>query len=606
MARKKRKAGKRSADIAPPQFSGGRDLLLPGLGALTLVLAWLAFLGGVSDGTTDVRHTFGSEMFRPQQIFRDLFLVDGFPASGWAQSPATFYFPDYAVQWPLFALGTDPRVVFYLFALAQVALGAAGWIYVADFVFGKSAARRAVILLLHALPLLALAYGRNDMFNIITMSVFHYGTWAVVPWLAGLLLRAMESPSPPAGKIGALTVLLAATAGSDKIIIVWFVAPATFAILWLLFLRQTSGSRAGILIGAMTAGIVLGAMLDGVAVFRADYHVLDHYRFNSPAKILDNLASLGAIFADRFVGRNTVEFLVWLPFAAIALWRLAFAMLPRRGRGGALFKMFSDPAERTGWRLFTAIFIPASAACCVAAPALNSAIYLESPNSAIVSLRYMLPAAYFPLFVGWGLLPSVLPARAARRTAAAAMILIAAAAAPKIFAIDSAALDPFNTPFHRCFAENAKRLGWTGGIAGNGAPILEANPNAGVAQAMPIYFHDGGPGRSALATHWYVSNWHRFIGEFQFVMLNEHKGRAFYSLIPPRDEGDLCATDDHECIWGPSAQGSINEERVRGAFGEPAEVVECEGVAFFHYDPPMRFDFSGVDIPHARVVGKFF
>ena len=89
-------------------------------------------------------------------------------------------------------------------------------------------------------------------------------------------------------------------------------------------------------------------------------------------------------------------------------------------------------------------------------------------------------------------------------------------------------------------------------------------------------------------------------------MLTEYKGRAFSGLIPPRDKSDLCPSDDYECLWEPHAVGAINKERVLGAFGEPAGVVECEGVAFFHYDPPLRYDFSRNENPHARILGKPF
>ena len=606
MKGRKRIKAKTAAAAPAPQVGGRGAWILPWLGALALLLAWLAFLGGVSDGAADFRKMFEAESFRPWQIFRDLFLVEGFPASGWAQSGAHFYFPDYAVQWPLFALGVDPRVVVYFFVLAQVTLAASGWVYLSDFLFGKSPERRAAIWLLHALPLLALAYGRNDMFDTWTISVFHYGTWAVLPWLTGLLLRILDSPRPapaPIGKIGALVALLAATAASDKIIIIWFVAPAAFAILCLALFRQTSGRRAGLLVGAMAGGIVLGEILADIPDFQEHFHAKDHYSFNSPAKILDNFVVLGGIFVDRFVTRNTPEFLVWSLFVAVALRRLISAVFALYGRQSAPFRLFQ--VARTPGHVFTAIFIPASAACCVIAPAMNTFFVVTPPFTTSASLRYFMPAMYFPLFVGYALLPSVLSAPAARALAAGALALTAALAAPKIFAIDAAALDPFNTPFQRCFAENAGRLGWTGVVANNGGLALEENPNAGVRQVLPIYFHDGGPGRSALATSWFVSNRHYFSGEFQFVMLNEYKGRAFHSFVP-RDAGDLCALGDHECMWKPYFQGAINEERVRGAFGEPAEIVECEGVAFFHYDPPLHFDFSGIEIPHARIVGRPF
>ena len=607
MARKKRKAAR---DDIPPKSSpplstaaGKWSPALPALGALALLLAWLAWLGGVSDGAADFRKMFDGESFRPYQIFRDLFLVDGFPASGWAQSGAPFYFPDYAIQWPLFALGVDSRVALYLFALAQTAMAAWGWIYVADFLFGKSPPRRAAILLLHAAPLLLMAYGREDVFYALAVCVFHYGTWATMPWLTGLLLRVLKSPPKPpasAGKIAALVALLSVTAASDKIIIVWFVAPAAFALLCLLCLGQTTRAAVVRLVVALAGGVALGAVLAEIPDIQKHMYAERGHPLNPPGKIVDNLASLADIFIGKFAARNVPEFLAWSLFAAVALWRLASALFGPFARGG-LFQVARNPAH-----LFMAVFIPASAAAAVVAPLLVANVDYAPPYQFIIYARYMIPTIYFALFVGWALIAPPAPAPVARKLAAAACALLAALSAPKIFAVDLAALDPFNTPFHRCYAENAKRLGWTGGLADNLlAPSLEANPNAGVERAMPIYRHQGGPGQSALATNWFVTNRHHFSGEFQFVLLNQHKERAFIKSMP-RDESDLCALDDYDCMWEREAPHTIDAFEVRGAFGEPAEIVECEGVAFFHYDPPLHFDFSGIDNPHARILGRPF
>ena len=37
----------------------------------------------------------------------------------------------------------------------------------------------------------------------------------------------------------------------------------------------------------------------------------------------------------------------------------------------------------------------------------------------------------------------------------------------------------------------------------------------------------------------------------------------------------------------------------RGAFGEPTEIIECEGIGFYHYDPP-------ISVTHSRIVGNLF
>ena len=89
--------GKRPANISrsaarAAQF-GGRDAwLLPLLGALALIFSWLAALGGVSDGTVDLRTIFDNDTLRASAAFRDMFLDDGYSASGWTHGKSPLLF----------------------------------------------------------------------------------------------------------------------------------------------------------------------------------------------------------------------------------------------------------------------------------------------------------------------------------------------------------------------------------------------------------------------------------------------------------------------------------------------------------------------------------
>ena len=178
---------------------GVQTWLLPALGALGLVGAWLALLGGFADGTIDWRLIFNVDTVAPRVQFRELFLRQDGP--GWATSgTAPYYFPDVLTQWALAALGAGVMAALYLAPLLQAALAAAGWIVVCDFLFGKSPARRCAVLLLQALPLLVVAWRGPDLFYAQLSTVSHYGVWTLLPWLLWLSLRVVDSDSP--GKPG--------------------------------------------------------------------------------------------------------------------------------------------------------------------------------------------------------------------------------------------------------------------------------------------------------------------------------------------------------------------------------------------------------------------
>ena len=59
------------------------------------------------------------------------------PLVYWRQGPAPFYFPEYLIQWPLFALGADLLSVLLFAPLVYAVLSAIGWILVCGRLFGR-------------------------------------------------------------------------------------------------------------------------------------------------------------------------------------------------------------------------------------------------------------------------------------------------------------------------------------------------------------------------------------------------------------------------------------------------------------------------------------
>ena len=110
------------------------------------MLAYLAALAvtGV-DRTSLLDFLFNVDTLRPWLVFHDAFLSDLYPASGWRHGVATFYFLDYALLWPLFALGVDFRIATLLLPLLFAIVSAGGWIFVCDALYTKSWRRRALM-----------------------------------------------------------------------------------------------------------------------------------------------------------------------------------------------------------------------------------------------------------------------------------------------------------------------------------------------------------------------------------------------------------------------------------------------------------------------------
>ena len=612
MARKKRKAVKSPpppSHSAPHAEAGGHSAWLPpALGLLTLILAWLAALGGFADGTTDLRALFNVDSVYPRVQFR-AFFGGADESARVSTGPAPYFFPDLLMLYAMAALGVGYASSLYLVPPLQAALSAVGWILVCDFLFGKSPARRFAVLFLHSLPLLIVAWRGADLFHVHLLSLFHYGAWAAMPWLLWFSLRVLESgrgkqsASFPVGFSAWLVVLLSVMVASDLFAGVWFAAPMGAAVVLLAWAGKMERRRAARFVGLLAAGGVVGVVGKGIAPLLGMESV-DPSLDLSAEKFFRSLGLLARHCWNAAV-RHPAEAAAWVVFSALAFWRgtAVFNSSLRRRTPKALG--VSDGLRHS----VAAVFVPAamlSAPALVSAAGLTSGFFTylnpESPSYRTVGteLRYFMPLLFFPLFVGWALLPGI---RFGAGVLFAAAALAAALAAPKAARIDFASLDPYGTPFFKCFAENARRLNWRSGIgAVNFATIFAETPGTDIGRMMAVgTFRRPDAGESFMVVD---SNFNlNLSGEYQFAVVNGHNGRVFES--PPLAGETGCAMDAPETCWHPINNYTMDDASVRAAFGAPREEINCAGVGLFHYDPPLKFDFSHLEHPYLAPVARW-
>ena len=604
MARKKRKAVKSPPPPSRPVPSaetGGRSVwALPALGALILVLSWLALLGGFSDGTVDVRSILHPDSLVPRVMFRELFQSRESDVLV-TFSTAPHHFPDALMQWTMAALGASATFALLLTPLLHSALSAAGWVLTCDALFGKSPARRCVVLLLHALPLLTVAWRGADLFWSHLNPYSHYGVWVAMPWLLWLSVRVLEGGArtsgkernapPPVGFAVGLVLLLGAVFASDLLLLPWFVGPAGGTAFVLAWLGRLERRRALWFLGLLAAGCAVGRL-----IYQTLPPMLGAFQMPLPSgddegSLTQSAGTLAAHMGNA-LARNPMEGLAWLAFVAVAVWRAAALLNPslRKKTPSAL-----DVPEGFGHSL-AAVYALAAIAGGLGGIFIglkpDGPYYLVSNPDPYLSMafaiRYYMPAWFIPLFVGWALLPGP---RAALAAALVACALAAALAAPKVARMDSAALNLFNAPFYQCFAENARRLDWRAGISTASFRAVTEIPGV-ENRVLPVgVFRRPGAGQSFMVVDIFFNL--KPVNEYQFVVANSREGRAFY--YPPVAGETGCAVDEPGACWflPDGANRILSPADARAAFGEPKEEINCAGVGLLHYDPPLRFDFTG-------------
>ena len=611
MARKKHKAAKSpppaSRSVPPTETGGPAAWLLPALGILTLILAWLAMLGGFVDGTIDLRAVFHVDSAYPWVQFR-AFFGGADESVRVVTGPAPYFFPDLLMIYGMAALGVDYADSLLLIPLLQAGLSAAGWILLCDFLFGKSPARRAAVLALHSLPFLVVAWRGMDIFFVHLQSVSHYGAWAALPWLLWLSLRVLESggkgrDAPFAVGLSAwLAVLLSVMVASDLFVGVWFVAPMGAIVVLLAWTGRMTRGRTARFVGLLAAASVVGA------IGKALTPLLGMEGFSLPSefgveKTLRALTLL-AKHSGNAVVRNPAEAAIWLAFSALAFWRGMAVLRPALRRNLPPALGVADGLRHSIAALFVPAVTLASLTLAIAAGLGGDYfgyLHPQAPSYRTVAaeLRYFLPALFFPLFVGWALLPGW----RFRPAALCALAACAALAAPKAARVDSAALDPYGTPFFQCFAENAQRLNWRRGIGAiSFATTFTETPGVGIERMMAVgTFRRPNPGESFIVVD---NNFNLHLsGEYDFVVVNGRNGRLFPE--PPLAGQTGCSMDESETCFRPAPNLILDDASARDAFGEPKEEMDCAGIGLFHYDPPLKFDFSAYDHPYLAPVARW-
>lgn len=231
-----------------------------------LILSFFACLAGVADGTVDTALMFGLDTPRVWHVLQFL-LSDEYDFWGARWSTSNFVL-DIATLWPLY-LVFDYVAGVYVWIFLIAALSAAGWILLCGAVFGKNTNRASLVVFLHALPFVYMAWFGNDVFYTMLLPVYHITAWASLPWLLWLCLRVAQGGGKGfAVWLGALT---AVSVMSDPVILPWFSAPFVAA-LFLIYRKRAGkkesqwkpadGKTAAI---AVAAGSVLG-FLAGRAV----------------------------------------------------------------------------------------------------------------------------------------------------------------------------------------------------------------------------------------------------------------------------------------------------------------------------------------------------
>ena len=608
MTRKKRKVASIPRKLPTSRKIPGKweSFVAPWLGGLAFLAAYFAVLGGISDRTLDWRQIFDHDTLRPWFAYQDAFLSDVYSLDGWSfSSAAPFWFPEFAFQWPLLALGADIRTILYIAPLVQVGAAAWGWALVCNAIFGKSPVRCCFVWLSHALAFLVLAWRGGDLLAVHFVTAFHYGAWLSVPWLLWLSLRILNPEIPPRQNIPALAgliALLAVSTWSDLVILNWFTFPAALAAI--LTTRMSSPQSRRALLACVAALLVGTALPQILALSGPSVRLSPSWELT--ARTIGRLSDIMA----RIAGRNLPESLVWLLFVGIAAWR-TLCVLPRLeifGDGnsrklkpgrGAFHSLVGVPSGRT--HRFVAVFVSASAAAAIGSVLLsgNLDIYPWVLPEVDRLTRHYLPFVYFPLFVGWVLLPwnfgkSPLQMRPPI-LAAGLCACVVGISGVKAAAIDLEKMDPFGTPFQKCFAESARRLGWRRGIGLQYQSfILAGNPDDEIGR-MPMIqrnYRLGNPPPITGLQSFSNRNWWRDAegkSEFQFAVVNLFQGRVFGR--PPRGAEDAgcppTIPEMLECFSSP--EFILDEATARRTFGEPAEVIDCGGAGLFHYDPPLRF-----------------
>ena len=569
------------------------------------ILSFFACLAGIADGTVDIAFIFGMDSPRPWLVLE--FLLSGQYDLWGAKWSTANVVVDVATLWPLYLIfGYVTGGYVWIFLIA--ALSVAGWILLCNAVFGKNANRTALVVFLHALPFVYMAWFGNDVFYTILLPVLHLTAWASLPWLLWLGLRVAQGGG--ARFTAALGVFTAVSVFSDPVILPWFSA-SFVAALFLIYRKRAvikkenrwnpaDGKTAAIVI---VAGSALGFLAGRAVPFAERIYGGRVYSKPTISHIFDTIVNLFD-YAVLLASRNPLCLVAWLVFAVVAA-RFFMLSLPSSPAARSI------PSERRLLFLFAPLAMAAAAGAIVASglfPFLDVESFIAAggfgdkrymefspPERALGTTgRYLMPLLFLPLFAGWALYAPPLKARGV-----GLLLLFAAfAAAPRAAAVEWRNLNPYAHPFYECLHKAAQRLNAKSVIVPTYQREILAYPEwrweswiiAGVLRGERGMVYSDGPHHRDMKH-----------GPYDFVIPNASGGK--YSLMSPgRREPFVCSYKDWaRCVQRVHSAMVLDGKTIRAAFGEPKEVIQCPaGHAIFYYDPPIAVKKNKIFSPVSR------
>ena len=536
------------------------------------------------------RFLFQGDTLGVHRIFLDAFKFEQFPLDGYRIPVAPYYFPDWSL-WFILASLLPYEAVYVLYCFIFLVISAVGWVFVCRQL-GASSAFQSAAVFAHVLQILLLTYSGNEIFMLLVTPNFHTGIWIFMPWLLWAFLNGSW-----VGKT-TLFILVALLALSDLIVLPWFVGPF-FVAVGIVWWRGGFSSRRVLESYAIVAlAAVVGRSLFNLYMPFAESQDTSNFLSIKIAPVFSHLA-IQVTGLLVLAGQYGWLAAIWLLFVALALF---------------VFVRHFYAEEVDPNFLFMLTFILTAVLISVAAPALTGKVGflrvfpqgLDFSYFNVLEIgRHIHPALYLPLFVGWPFLifigsrwlGSLIPIRSFHFSVVSLVVCVVAAIPGVVRSRDFQNFSPLETPYAVCVRKAARRLGWTGGIGiygfWNQAVVDPENPIKQNMVVNNIEFFRNAYKEKSLWVMWDATNRHWYSGEFQVVAVDKYKGRRFFA--PPRRQEDGCLLDSQCAQYVPSR--SLDEKTVRGVFGDPQEIVECEGVALFHYDPPLIYDFSD----HAQV-----
>lgn len=377
-------------------------------------LSFVVITAGLFHLTSRVRPWLvaDADMLLLPELFEDL--ASGGSISDWYLPYSPYFVPDWGIYWLAVRISDKEATRLAVVAIVQVALVAAATASIA-----RSLTGRAQHLATASATALVVLAGLHQVrpFVYLAALFFHFGTFAMVLWLIALALRFVGEPSVHRWLALSL-VLSAGLALSDRIVAVWFLAPAAIAIAAWAWNNSGVQRRTSVRwIGAhIVATVAVLPLRDLVRSRESTYDL-------SLSLAAPWSGAKGVVDSFLDIAREGM----WMQLTLVVVIVSFAVVVYRLYRGTTLLDgrpMAEDP------RAFLFVFVPATAVTTIAAQImLSGSVGPEPRYSATIT---MLPVLLLAAVVG---LPAA-PRPGVAATVAAPVMLLAATAGSTLGSFD--------------------------------------------------------------------------------------------------------------------------------------------------------------------------